>query len=323
MDIEVNICLPINTGLQESLGLKLNINRISRACEIRTRLLSMARPLEEDQPQLPKTIVEIAMQGSAAEGRRRNEIIRSVKTLDEMTEELRKEGFNVSRNGDYIRLLPKRSASAEGKRHVVTVPVKLMNATNDKHVNHVDGKFCTATIRNLEELASLLDPNQVFFLSQDDKARVPISLSTANKQGLLISRSVYLTTIGSAKYDSSTAYSHSRDLDTLLKLPEFESAAKLFRGGLTKPIFIFIVDGGPDENPRYEKVISTGIHHFVENNLDALFIATNAPGRSAFNRVERRMAPLSRELAGLILPHDKSHLDDNGIFSMLTIRYDN
>lgn len=39
-------------------------------------------------------------------------------------------------------------------------------------------------------------------------------------------------------------------------------------------------------------------------------MVTNAPGRSAFNQVERRMAPLSRELAGLILPHDlfESHL---------------
>jgi len=45
-----------------------------------------------------------------------------------------------------------------------------------------------------------------------------------------------------------------------------------------------------------------------------LFIAANAPGHSAFNRVERKMAPLSRELSGLILPHDHygSHLDKKG-----------
>ena len=57
------------------------------------------------------------------------------------------------------------------------------------------------------------------------------------------------------------------------------------------------------------------VHHFVQNNLDAYFIATNAPGRSAFNHVERRMAPLSKELSGLILPHDKygSHLNDQGL----------
>ena len=41
---------------------------------------------------------------------------------------------------------------------------------------------------------------------------------------------------------------------------------------------------------------------------------TFAPGMSAYNYVERRMAPLSRELAGIILPHDAygSHLNASG-----------
>lgn len=73
-------------------------------------------------------------------------------------------------------------------------------------------------------------------------------------------------------------------------------------------------DGGPDENPRFPKVISNRIKHFHDYDLDVLIILTNAPGRSAYNRVERRMAPLRRELAGLILPHDScgSHLNNSG-----------
>jgi len=61
-------------------------------------------------------------------------------------------------------------------------------------------------------------------------------------------------------------------------------------------------------------VIDCAIRHFRKYNLDTLFIATNAPGRSAFNRVERRMAPLSKELCGLVLEHNHfgSHLDNNG-----------
>ena len=40
----------------------------------------------------------------------------------------------------------------------------------------------------------------------------------------------------------------------------------------------------------------------------------NAAGLSAFNPVERRMAPLSHDLCGIILPHDTfgSHLDSSG-----------
>ena len=86
---------------------------------------------------------------------------------------------------------------------------------------------------------------------------------------------------------------------------------------MVKPVFVFTVDGGPDENPHYQKVIKVAVHHFVQHDLDAVFIASNAPGRSAFNRVERKMAPLSRELSGLILPHDRygSHLDK--IFNLI------
>ena len=46
------------------------------------------------------------------------------------------------------------------------------------------------------------------------------------------------------------------------------------------------------------RVIHTVIFHaietFVEFDLDALFVVTNAPGRSAYNRVGRRMAPLGQ-----------------------------
>lgn len=61
------------------------------------------------------------------------------------------------------------------------------------------------------------------------------------------------------------------------------------------------IDGGPDDNQRYQ-------------NLDAQFLAKNAPVRSSYLRVEGRMASLCFELAGLILPHDHyaSHLDERG-----------
>lgn len=56
----------------------------------------------------------------------------------------------------------------------------------DGHKKHPDGFFCTSTIRNVESLASILGPNQVIFLSQDDKAKVPIGLTAANKQAPLM-----------------------------------------------------------------------------------------------------------------------------------------
>ncbi|BFZ05261.1 hypothetical protein BsWGS_08300 [Bradybaena similaris] len=316
------------------------------------------RPTTEDQPLLLKAIIDIALYGSAAHQKRQSDIYHSVRTLDELTEQLKAEGFHISRSAVYTRLIPKRSLSLEGKRHITTVPVKLIRAQNDAHSKHIDGRFCTATLTHLEEVASMLGPREVCFISQDDKARVPIGLTAANKQAPLLMHVEYRITlpdhdwvvaarhklipsvyagieiqkdgqgkpeavtysgptyiaIRSGKHCSSSAYAHGLDYERLLELEEFDSLTKDPSNKLVKPVLIMSVGGGPDENPRYQKVIDVAIHHFVKQNLDAFFIATNAPGRSAFNRVERRMAPLSRELSGLILPHEHfgSHLDSLG-----------
>ena len=102
---------------------------------------------------------------------------KSIKTLAQLTERLKMDRFIISRSELYFRLLPKRSSSLEGQRHVST-------AKNDKHVQHIDGYLCTATIWHLEELASML--GLVCFISQYDKARVPIRLTAANKQSPLL-----------------------------------------------------------------------------------------------------------------------------------------
>ncbi|KAL0879428.1 hypothetical protein ABMA27_003179 [Loxostege sticticalis] len=111
---------------------------------------------------------------------------------------------------------------------------------------------------------------------------------------------------------SGPTYTHATDIHKLTGISAFENLMKT-REGFVKPVFIFTCDGGPDENPRYERVIISAIQHFKDFDLDAVYIATNAPGRSAFNRVERRMAPLSRELTGVVLKHDNfgSHLDSS------------
>lgn len=313
--------------------------------------------LDKSQPELLSAIIDIATHGCAADERRRTENLRSVKTLDELTEALTTCGYNISRSGVYLRLLPRRSDTKEGKRHVNTVPVRLTRAQTDSHKTHTDGKFAMTTIAYMEELASVLGPQEVSFISQDDKARVPIGITAANKQAPLLMHLDYRVTlpdhdwvvagchklipsvyagivikheeigsrsavtysgptyiaVRSGKHSSSTALSHANDFNRLLNLSEFSGVMKTNTGHV-KPVLMITVDGGPDENPRYDKVICVAIHHFLENDLDALIIATNAPGRSAFNRVERRMAPLSRELAGLILPHEHygSHLDADG-----------
>ena len=68
--------------------------------------------------------------------------------------------------------------------------VKLIRAQNDHHAKHIHGFFCTATIRHLKELGSMLGSNEVCFVSQDEKAHITIGLTVAN---LLINASVEST----------------------------------------------------------------------------------------------------------------------------------
>jgi len=71
------------------------------------------------------------------------------------------------------------------------------------------------------------------------------------------------------------------------------------------------VDGGPDEAPKNQKNLVAWVSVFKEYDLDTIFVFTHAPGSSAYNQVERRMAPLSKDTSGLVLPFDihGSHLN--------------
>lgn len=138
--------------------------------------------LEDDCPDLLNVIARIAMFGAGASEKRRDEILRSCKTLADLHKEIEMEGFTLSKTSLYYRLLPRNSSTIEGKRHVKTVPVRLCRAQNDLHNDHPDQQFCKSTIKDLEIIASILGPNQVIFLSADDKARVPIGLTAANSQ---------------------------------------------------------------------------------------------------------------------------------------------
>src|SRR2546421_12810914 len=81
-----------------------------------------------------------------------------------------------------------------------------------------------------------------------------------------------------------------------------------------RPIWILLVNGGPDENPRHMKNIIEYCKLFRSLNLDYLTVRTHAPEQSAYNSVERSMASLFTKLAGITLPVDKfrSHLDSQG-----------
>lgn len=81
-----------------------------------------------------------------------------------------------------------------------------------------------------------------------------------------------------------------------------------------KPILLMETDGAQDEAPRVPRPLASAVSLFKTFNLNVLIHGINASGSSVFNPVERRMAPLSHDLAGLVLQHDSfgNHLDASG-----------
>ncbi|CAG8795932.1 21422_t:CDS:2, partial [Dentiscutata erythropus] len=86
------------------------------------------------------------------------------------------------RCSELIQLISRQYSSKKGKQHVKMVPVKLLKFQNSARRSHDDTYFCAALIRNIKEIVLLLGPKNALVISQDDKARIPLSLATANKQ---------------------------------------------------------------------------------------------------------------------------------------------
>ena len=91
---------------------------------------------------------------------------------------------------------------------------------------------------------------------------------------------------------------------------------KLFEKGKIsrKPILLIEIDGASDEAPRFQKTLAAAASLCKELQLEALLRGANASGLSAFNPVEKRMAPLSHDIAEVILLYDHfgNHLGSNG-----------
>ena len=60
----------------------------------------LGQPEKCDKLELIKAICQIAISGSATLDRHRNEVIRTVKTLDQLTEVLNREGFELKRSSE-------------------------------------------------------------------------------------------------------------------------------------------------------------------------------------------------------------------------------
>ncbi|CAG8848948.1 26266_t:CDS:2, partial [Gigaspora margarita] len=212
---------------------------------------------------------------------------------------------------------------------------------------HPDGHYCLASVKGVRQFAHAF-PNVSVIISQDHKAKIglvipavgrtfctlqsvsePVQLpdhdfACRNSQKLI--PSVYLMIKPNEENDDlrtgqvaifvrpqwsigTSSITHAEDLISLVSDNQYSEALKI--NNEIKPIWVLLVDGGPDENPRHFKNIESYCKLFKKFDLDYLTVRTHAPGQSKYNPVERSMATLLGKLAGIVLPidHFGKHLD--------------
>ena len=203
--------------------------------------------------------------------------------------------------------------------------------------------YVKSFINDMREVAKLFGPHAVLFISNDDKAKVPLGLATATLQARLLMHlkykvkladhsfvvatrhklnpSVYgvcdvnlkgevtysrdsFIRIRSGKHDKSSAETHAYDMHELFRSERIAP----------KPILLMETDGAQDEAPRYPKPLVAAISLFKELKLDVLLHGINVSGLSTFTPVERQMTPIPHDISRIVLSHVYfgHHLDTSG-----------
>lgn len=286
----------------------------------------------------------------AAHAKRRKEVVkvRTVKHLRESLEE--KYNIYLSRQCLSTYLQPRHQNTFAARRHHHPAKAGLASVARTEMKSHVDEHYCLASVKAAKVFAEVFADDAII-ISQDDKAKIGLgipavgrtfkTIQTVNEpvtiedhdfpigSKMKLIPSVYLVinpadssnTLRTGQlsifvrpeyFNGTSSATHMADLESIVSDEEFSATLK--KEGKVRPIWVLLVDGGPDENPKYMKNIIQYTYLFRALDLDYLTIRTHAPGQSAYNPVERSMASLSAKLAGITLPVGKfgSHLNSQG-----------
>ncbi|CAF3351676.1 unnamed protein product [Rotaria socialis] len=306
-------------------------------------------------PDLIQTIEDIARIGGAIDANPRLINTQPCSSLDELRQKIKERNFEIRRSSNFYRLIPSGIFTEDGKRHVNSKAVRLRKIKDIEQSKHEDCHFVSATLQHIKDLAGTFGNDCVFYLVEDRRASVRIGRPSArghspfimhldyqistsdstpipptithqfeptvyascviDETGLIGFSGPTYVSIRSAKHDRFTVDHEDLDFDCVVKLKEFEKTARNHVGTI-KPIIIMGIDSlKPNDYTRFPKTLTTAINRFKKYNLDAFFIVTQAPGQATFNVAERRLAVLSQDLTGLVLPHDYfgTHLNVSGV----------
>nr|CAG8683580.1 15397_t:CDS:2 [Entrophospora candida] len=306
-------------------------------------------PLLFQHPDLHDHIHDSVEFGSADEKRRKEVVkVRIIKNLRKNLEE--KYNVYMARTTLNNYLLPRQSNSIAARAHHHPAWVAVAGVSRAETRDHPNGHYCLASVKCAKQFATVFADMSVV-ISQDDKAKIGLGVPAVGRtfhtlqsvhepvcvadhdfpvgSGQKLVPSVYLMIKPNESNDElrtgqlaifvrrqwslgTSSHTHMQDLESLTLDPQYDDVLKT--NGEIRPIWVLLVDGGPDENPRHLKNIKTYCQLFRKFDLDYLTVRTHAPGQSKYNPVERGMATLSGKLAGITLPidHYGTHLNTQG-----------
>ncbi|KAF2898335.1 hypothetical protein ILUMI_07839 [Ignelater luminosus] len=170
---------------------------------------------------------------------------------------------------------------------------------------------------HIRDLAELLGPQAVNVLSVDDKARVPLGLPAAQKQAPKLMR--YERQILMPDHDYPIAKG-LKLIPSVIDVLCFKDWKVSYSGPTCISTRGGAIDSSTAETHRQDLI--KYLHHdkmrdyfWSNNRIKPVLVVFSDGGKlRARNPVERRMAPLSRDLCRLIIPHDVcgTHLDARG-----------
>lgn len=248
-------------------------------------------------------------------------------TVEGLAATLLLSGFNVSCSTTHLHLLPKDAEMKNGKHHIKTIPVASDQAGN---ACGMDEAFCSSTANALKDVCSWFGPQlcNVACIDVQPGTHLP------NNNGEVVLRpcvSALCTIIPdklsdavshagptyvalrSCKYDTSLPHMH--DIHNFKRLFSCFKDNMCDDSGAMKPILVLSVSRGQSSDFDYQRTLEVACHRFRTRHLDVLITMLHPPGCPGLIPVRRRMASLSQEFSGLILPQDfyGTHLDASSI----------
>ena len=124
--------------------------------------------------------------GATVHERRRSEQLSSAKTPEDLHDSLVQFGYNLSRSTMYLRFQSWKTDSAQPRRQVKSVPVKLKRAQNNARKKLMDQNFAFTINEYTKEIWSISSPDLVPFLAVNCKAKVPLWIATTTKHAPIL-----------------------------------------------------------------------------------------------------------------------------------------